>query len=107
MLIEEPVRDFHGAALKGCDECADFLGHAADISIGSVGSADGYSSVLVRSEAGLVAFDTRPRPAGAARPRPPRGAAQARRAGQADRLAQPQAGLRPDAPLFIDYAEHV
>ena len=25
-LLEEPIRDFHGAALKGCDECADFLG---------------------------------------------------------------------------------
>ena len=24
-LLEEPIRDFHGAALKGCDECADFL----------------------------------------------------------------------------------
>ncbi|MGH9174034.1 MAG: Coenzyme F420 hydrogenase/dehydrogenase, beta subunit C-terminal domain, partial [Vicinamibacterales bacterium] len=47
-LLEEPIRDFHGAALKGCDECADFLGHAADISVGSVGSADGYSSVLIR-----------------------------------------------------------
>ena len=45
-IFEEPIRDFHGAALKGCDECADFMGHAADISVGSVGSADGYSSVL-------------------------------------------------------------
>jgi len=34
-LVSEPVRDFHGAALKGCDECADFLGRAADISVGS------------------------------------------------------------------------
>jgi coenzyme F420-reducing hydrogenase beta subunit len=25
-IFEEPIRDFHGAALKGCDECADFHG---------------------------------------------------------------------------------
>lgn len=56
LLLEEPIRDFHGAALKGCDECADFLGHAADISVGSVGSPDGYSSVLLRSDAGHDAF---------------------------------------------------
>ena len=55
-IIEEPIRDFHGAALKGCDECADFLGYGADISVGSVGSAEGYSSVLVRTPAGRHAF---------------------------------------------------
>ena len=55
-LLEEPIRDFHGAALKGCDECADFLGRAADISAGSVGSADGYSSILIWTEAGQQAF---------------------------------------------------
>ena len=25
-MLDEPIKDFHGAALKGCDECADFLG---------------------------------------------------------------------------------
>src|SRR6185437_14729119 len=57
LLLEEPIRDFHGAMLKGCDECSDFFGHSADISIGSVGSQNGYSSVLIRSEAGMIAFD--------------------------------------------------
>src|SRR6201999_4414116 len=23
LAVDEPVKDFHGAALKGCDECAD------------------------------------------------------------------------------------
>ncbi len=55
-LLEEPIREFHGAALKGCDECADFLGRAADISAGSVGSADGSSSILIWTEAGQQAF---------------------------------------------------
>ncbi len=55
-LLDEPIKAFHGAALKGCDECADFLGRAADLSIGSVGSEAGYSSVLVRTEQGRRAF---------------------------------------------------
>jgi coenzyme F420 hydrogenase subunit beta len=43
--------------LKGCDECADFLGRAADLSVGSVGSPAGWSSVLVRSAAGAAALE--------------------------------------------------
>ena len=80
-LIEEPVRDFHGAALKGCDECADFLGHAADISVGSVGSADGYSSVLICTETGQQAFQHVATRLEIARPGPAAGARQTRRAG--------------------------
>jgi coenzyme F420 hydrogenase subunit beta len=106
-IFEEPIRDFHGAALKGCDECADFMGHAADISVGSVGSADGYSSVLLRSEEGLAAFDS------------------VRERLELRPLDKPQAldkldgldkrvafsslkrAFDPDAPLFIDYEEHL
>jgi coenzyme F420 hydrogenase subunit beta len=106
-IFEEPIRDFHGAALKGCDECADFMGHAADISVGSVGSADGYSSVLLRSEEGLAAFDS------------------VRDRLELRPLDKPQAldkldgldkrvafsslkrAFDPDAPLFIDYEEYL
>ncbi len=106
-IFEEPIKDFHGAALKGCDECADFMGHAADISVGSVGSDDGYSSVLVRTDEGLSAFEH------------VRGKLETRS------LDKPQAldkldsldkkiafktlkrAFDPDAPLFIDYEEHL
>jgi coenzyme F420 hydrogenase subunit beta len=106
-IFEEPIRDFHGAALKGCDECADFMGHAADISVGSVGSADGYSSVLLRSEEGLAAFDS------------------VRESLELRPLDKPQAldkldgldkrvaldslkrAFDPNAPLFIDYETHL
>jgi coenzyme F420 hydrogenase subunit beta len=106
-IFEEPIRDFHGAALKGCDECADFMGHAADISVGSVGSADGYSSVLLRSEEGLVAFES-------VRDRlelRPLDKPQA--LGKLDGLDKRVAfnslkrAFDPDAPLFIDYEEHL
>jgi coenzyme F420 hydrogenase subunit beta len=106
-IFEEPIRDFHGAAVKGCDECADFMGHAADISVGSVGSEDGYSSVLIRTEVGLDAF------------------AHVREKLLTRSLDKPQAldkldaldkrvafsslkrAFDPDAPLFIDYEEHL
>lgn len=107
LAVDEPVRDFHGAALKGCDECADFLGRSADISVGSVGSMNGWTSVIVRTERGRRAFQA------------------ARSALDVRELDDPAALLRldaldkriagrslrrkfdPDAPLFIDFEEHV
>jgi coenzyme F420 hydrogenase subunit beta len=106
-IIEEPIRDFHGAALKGCDECADFMGHAADISVGSVGSADGLSSVLIRTEEGLEAFSY------------VREKLEVRPLDNPDSLQKLDAldkrvafnslkrAFDPDAPLFIDYEEHL
>jgi coenzyme F420-reducing hydrogenase beta subunit len=46
------VRELSKAVEKGCVYCDDFTAALADISIGSVGSDDGYSTVIVRSEAG-------------------------------------------------------
>ncbi len=106
-IFAEPIKDFHGAALKGCDECADFMGHAADISVGSVGSADGYSSVLVRSEEGLSAFEH------------VRDKLQLRELDKPEALDKLDAldkkvafkalkrAFDPEAPLFIDYEEHL
>jgi coenzyme F420 hydrogenase subunit beta len=106
-LVEESIKDFHGAALKGCDECADFMGHAADISVGSVGSADGYSSVIIRSEYGLDAFEhVRKRLEVRALDNP----VPLEKLNALDKkiafksLERP---FDPDAPLFIDYEEHL
>ena len=106
-LLEEPIRDFHGAALKGCDECADFLGVAADISVGSVGSEDGYSSVLIWTDAGCAAFQhVAPRLEIRELDRP-------QAIEKLDALDKSVAfkSLRrsydPNAPLFIDYEEHL
>jgi len=57
IAVDESIKQFHGAALKGCAECSDFLGRAADISLGSVGSIDGWTSAIVRTERGRAAFD--------------------------------------------------
>ena len=106
-IFEEPIRDFHGAALKGCDECADFMGHAADISVGSVGSADGYSSVLLRSEEGLAAFES-VRDSLELRPLDkPQALDKLDGLDKRVALSSLKRAFDPDAPLFIDYEEHL
>jgi coenzyme F420 hydrogenase subunit beta len=107
LMLEEPIRDFHGAALKGCDECADFLGAAADLSVGSVGSADGWSSVLVWTDAGRSAFDV-------ARDRleirdldKPQSIEKLDALDKRIAFENLQRSFDPEAPLFIDYEEHL
>jgi coenzyme F420 hydrogenase subunit beta len=107
VAVDEPVKNFHGAALKGCDECSDFLGRGADLSVGSVGSMDGWSSVLVRTERGRRALDNA------------RGRLDFRELDHPEalvkldnldkRIALDTLRRRydPDAPLFIEYAEHL
>src|SRR6202034_3819620 len=107
LAVDEPVKAFHGTALKGCDECADFLGRSADLSVGSVGSMDGWTSVLVRTERGQLAFqkartklDVRTLHAPAA----PVLFDTPDKRFPLKALARP---LDPDAPLFIDSEDHV
>ena len=46
------MKEFHDAIQGGCAYCNDFAGRIADVSVGSVGSGDGYSTVIVRSDTG-------------------------------------------------------
>ena len=46
------VKDLGNAVEKGCVFCDDFVARLADVSIGSVGSPKGYSTVIVRSDLG-------------------------------------------------------
>jgi coenzyme F420-reducing hydrogenase beta subunit len=47
------VNDLNGATEKACHYCDDFTSLFADVSVGSVGSKPGYSSVVVRSKVGM------------------------------------------------------
>ena len=58
ITLETPVDAFDGAALTGCAECADFLGGAADISAGNVGTPDGTTTMVIRTERGDAAWST-------------------------------------------------
>jgi coenzyme F420 hydrogenase subunit beta len=51
------VRELEKDIREGCRFCGDLVSRLADISIGSVGSAEGYSSVIVRSEKGKKLLD--------------------------------------------------
>jgi coenzyme F420 hydrogenase subunit beta len=106
-VIDEPIKAFHGAALKGCDECADFAGRGADLTVGSVGSDAGYSSVLVRTAAGAAAFAAVERELELTAIDRPEALekldALDRRVAVAS-LARP---FDPSGELFIDFREHV
>ncbi len=57
-----PVRELENQVRAGCPFCGDLVNRLADISIGSIGSEEGYSTVIVRSERGerlleAVSFD--------------------------------------------------
>ena len=106
-MIDEPIKDFHGAALKGCDECADFLGRAADVSIGSVGSDAGWSSVLVRTETGRRAFNLAAAGLEISELNHPEALERLDRLDKKGARSALQRELDPDGPLFIDFAEHV
>lgn len=55
-LMTKPVKDFHQASLRGCDECADFAALGADMVIGNIGSEPGTSTVMLRTDAGVDAW---------------------------------------------------
>jgi coenzyme F420-reducing hydrogenase beta subunit len=46
------VKELSSALENGCPFCGDFTNMFADVSVGSVGSPDGYSTVIVRSDVG-------------------------------------------------------
>jgi coenzyme F420-reducing hydrogenase beta subunit len=46
------VNDLNGATEKACLYCDDFTSRFADVSVGSIGSKSGFSSVVLRSKVG-------------------------------------------------------
>ncbi|WP_440007522.1 Coenzyme F420 hydrogenase/dehydrogenase, beta subunit C-terminal domain [Halomicrococcus sp. SG-WS-1] len=107
VLLDEDIREFHDAALKGCDECADFTGYAADLTVGSVGSSDGFSSVIVRTETGEEAWD-HAEPALDYHDLEDRSAVGGLQSWDKSRAFEAlERPFDPDAPRFIDYTDHV
>ncbi len=51
--VTHPVKDFNEIVPEACKLCTDFTSTYADISVGSVGTPDGWSTVIVRSDKGL------------------------------------------------------
>ncbi len=106
-VLRRPASAFRGAALRGCDECADFTALSADIAVGNVGSPTGSSTVLVRTAAGEAAWSAA---VPALHARPLEDLADVERAAASNRRRAERAlprPLDPDGPLWISYAEHL
>jgi len=52
------VKELNNAVEGRCLDCPDFTAKYSDISVGSVGSDDGYSTVIVRSDIGEKLFES-------------------------------------------------
>lgn len=55
--ISIPLKDIEDTIRPGCHICKDFDALYADISAGSVGSPEGYTTLIVRSDTGKLAVD--------------------------------------------------
>lgn len=53
---EIPLKVTHKYEQPACHVCLDYVANMADISTGSVGTPDGWSTVFIRSKAGEAAF---------------------------------------------------
>lgn len=106
-LAVRPIGDFEAAALRGCAECPDFAALAADIAVGNQGSPPGFTTVLLRSEAGATAWDGART---ALEIGPPPNLAVLARAARRDAVNAERhlhRGHDPDAPLWVTYSEHL
>lgn len=52
------LKELHKYGLLGCLPCHDYAAEYADISVGSVGSEDGWNTTIVRTEPGKVLLDS-------------------------------------------------
>jgi coenzyme F420 hydrogenase subunit beta len=106
-LAVRPVGDLEAVALRGCAECADFAALAADIAVGNQGSLPGFTTVLLRTEAGVAAWEAA-RAALESGPPPDLAVlARAARRDAANAERHLHRGHDPDAPLWVTYSEHL
>jgi coenzyme F420 hydrogenase subunit beta len=52
-VLHVPLREIDRFVRQSCRQCDDFTADYADISVGAIGSKDGYSSVIARTEKGI------------------------------------------------------
>jgi coenzyme F420 hydrogenase subunit beta len=57
VTIHVPLEEIHEVARPACFACQDFSNEYADISVGGLGSPDGYTSTLIRTKVGMAIYD--------------------------------------------------
>jgi coenzyme F420-reducing hydrogenase beta subunit len=58
MALDVPTKELEPHMSHPCKYCIDYVAELADISVGGVGSPDGWTTVIVRSELGWKLFDS-------------------------------------------------
>jgi coenzyme F420 hydrogenase subunit beta len=57
VTIHIPLEEIHEVARPACFTCQDFSNEYADISVGGLGSPDGYTTNIIRTKAGAAIYD--------------------------------------------------
>jgi len=57
VTIHVPLEEVHEVARPACFTCKDFSNEYADISVGGLGSPDGYTTTLIRTKVGTSVYD--------------------------------------------------
>ncbi len=57
VTIHVPLEEIHEVARPACFTCHDFSNEYADISVGGLGSPDGYTTTLLRTKVGTAIYD--------------------------------------------------
>ncbi len=57
ITIHVPLEEVHEVARPACFTCRDFSNEYADISVGGLGSPDGYTTTLIRTKLGASIYD--------------------------------------------------
>jgi coenzyme F420 hydrogenase subunit beta len=57
-VLDVSTKDLESYMSPPCHYCIDYVAELADISVGAVGSQDGWTTVIVRSELGQKLFDS-------------------------------------------------
>jgi coenzyme F420 hydrogenase subunit beta len=55
-MLSTSLKEIDGYGRKSCEYCGDFTAELADISVGSLDSPDGWTTVIVRSSVGEKLF---------------------------------------------------
>jgi len=58
MVLDVSTKDLEQYVSHPCHYCIDYVAELADISVGAVGSPDGWTTVIIRSELGQKLFDS-------------------------------------------------
>ncbi|MAG35609.1 MAG: coenzyme F420 hydrogenase [Dehalococcoidia bacterium] len=107
VLLERPVKEFGDASLLGCAECADFTARLADISVGSIGSSEGWSTVFLRTEVGEKSWEMAQHRLVSEETDQLATVRRLERRNRRQAIRHLNRSFDPDAPLWISYSEHL